>query len=364
VLANFHYGGMEKVVAEFLRHSDRDQFDHHVLTFDFLGHFAQGLEKFARLHQLEPQSRWSMVWPHALEQTIRRISPHVVHSHSGVWHKVSLAAHRAGVPCIVHTEHGRLFDESLLDRFTRVRAARRTSAVVAVSRELADHLKTTVVTDPTRLHVITNGVRTDWRGQPNAGGDLRRELGVASHQSVIGSVGRLEPVKGYDVMVYAFAELKDRWPHDDLPALVVAGDGSERKHIETRIQHLNLERDVHLLGWRDDIDSLHAAFDLFTMSSRSEGTSMSLLHAMNAQLCPVVTAVGGNEAVLGPKLAHRLVEPDNPRALARAWLDALEHPRQRQADAGVARQQVCDRFGIVRTVRQYEDLYLSLLGRR
>ncbi len=99
---------------------------------------------------------------------------------------------------------------------------------------------------------------------------------------------------------------------------------------------------------------------IFTMSSRSEGTSVSLLEAMAAGLCPVVTDVGGNAAVLGEELRHRLVPPEAPEALAAAWRAALNDPACRAADARAARRRVEARFGVDVMVRQYETTYEGL----
>jgi glycosyltransferase involved in cell wall biosynthesis len=93
------------------------------------------------------------------------------------------------------------------------------------------------------------------------------------------------------------------------------------------------------------------------MSSRSEGTSVSLLEAMSAGLCPVVTDVGGNAAVLGPALRHRLVPPADPEALAMAWRDALVDSDRRTADGAAARQRVKAVYSLEEMVRRYESLY-------
>ena len=102
---------------------------------------------------------------------------------------------------------------------------------------------------------------------------------------------------------------------------------------------------------------------IFTMGSRSEGTSVSLLEAMSAGLCPVVTNVGGNAAVLGPALQHRLVPPVNPAALAAAWTDALTDDARRAADARAAREGVLAEFSVGAMVRGYAGIYKECGGR-
>ena len=161
-------------------------------------------------------------------------------------------------------------------------------------------------------------------------------------------------------MIRAFAEIPEG-PRDR-PVLVVAGDGSERAALGALAAGLGVADRVHWLGWRDDTVSLLGAFTLFTMSSRSEGTSISLLEAMSAGLCPVVTDVGGNAAVLGPRLAHRLVPSETPAALSAALVDCLMDSEARERDARLARGVVVDRFGSETMVARYADLYRGRLA--
>jgi glycosyltransferase involved in cell wall biosynthesis len=205
---------------------------------------------------------------------------------------------------------------------------------------------------------VRNGVDTA-RYTPSAreGGALRNELGVADDRPIIGSVGRLETVKGYEITIAAFGELMATWTDGPLPALVLIGDGSQRQALEHAAAAVNATPHVHFLGWRSDIERCMADFTIFSMSSHSEGTSVSLLEAMSSGLCPVVTDVGGNAAVLGDALRHRLVEPANPSALAAAWRDALRDESHRTSDASAARARVVDHFGLDAMVRNYEDIY-------
>ena len=279
IIQNLNYGGMERLLSEIVRRVDGDRFECEVLVLQYLGRFAEGLEAHARLN-VEPSSRgWSMVWPRSLTRRIRKIAPDVVHSHSGVWYKASLASRLAGVPRIVHTEHGYSPAPTRTGRLLNRLAARRTDVVVAVSEPLRDELRAGVVQDATRLRVVLNGVDTNLFRPRGDSGRPRGELGLDPGSPVIGSVGRLEPVKAYEIMVTALRRLLDRWAGAP-PALVLVGEGSERMRLEALARDLGVWERVHLLGWRDDVPELHAAFTLFSLSSRSEGTSVSLLEAM------------------------------------------------------------------------------------
>lgn len=363
VIQNLNYGGMERLLADIIRLVDREHIESHVLALQYLGRFAEGLGRFATLHVAPPLPRWSMLWPLPLIRQIARIAPDVVHTHSGVWYKASLAARKAKVPLIIHTEHGLHLRFRWHDRLIGRLAARRTDVVVAVSDALAQRLATIVASAQAQVMVVRNGVDVElFRPRPDTGA-VRRELGLSTGVPIVGSIGRLEHIKGYDLMIQAFAELRAIDDTKPSPVLVLAGEGSERPKLEALAKNLGIAGSVYFLGWRDDVHDLHSAFTLFTLPSRSEGTSVSLLEAMSAGLCPVVTDVGGNAMVVGQRLRHRLVPPEDPSALAAAWLRALTVREQREADAAAARARVNESFRLDAMVREYEKLYLELPAR-
>lgn len=356
VIQSLNYGGMERVLADIVLGCDPGRFESHVLCLQYFGRFSHGLEDVASLHVAEPMGRGSLLRPAALTRQIASIAPDVVHSHSGVWHKASLAARRAGVARVIHTEHGRWKPDTAISRIVEALAARRTDVVVAVSQRLSEELPSMLWIDPNRVTLIPNGIDTsEYRPRPDAG-HIRRELGLSPTVPVIGSIGRLEPIKGYDVMIEAFARLREMNASHGA-VLVLAGEGTQRAELESLATARGLEGLVHFLGWRDDVHQLQSMFQIFTMSSRSEGTSISLLEAMSAGLAPVVTDVGGNRAVLGPELAHGLVPSEDPAALATRWALSLSDPELRARDAALARQRAVTSFGRVAMAQAYERLY-------
>ena len=357
LVQNLNYGGMERLIHDLARLADRDAFDVHVMALQYVGRFGRGLEGCAEVHLGGRMEPWSLVRPAMLADRIRRIAPDVVHTHSGVWLKGARAARMGGVPRVVHTEHGRRHPDPPGDRWLDGWAARWTDVTAAVSRPLAAHLAARVVRGRAAVTVVPNGVDADaFRPRPDDG-LLRAGLGIGAAVPVLGSIGRLEPVKGYDVAVRALALLRAVWRDGPAPVLLVAGDGSQRRRLRALAASLGIADAVHLPGWRDDLPALHGTFALFTMSSHSEGTSVSLLEAMSAGLCPVVTTAGGNADVLGPALRHRLVPPGDPAALARAWGDALRRPDARGRDGEAARARVVAGFSARAMVRRYEALY-------
>ena len=357
VIQNLNYGGMERLLADIVRRMDPQRFEPHVLALQFLGRFSEGLSDVATLHVAGPMTRLSMLRPASLSKRIAAIAPGAVHTHSGVWYKASLAARMAGVPKIIHTEHGRAKPDPLKSRIVDSLAAGRTDVVVAVSDQLGEQLIASRIAPARCVRVVRNGVDIDAFRPRADDGALRRALGIPPGAPVFGSIGRLEPIKGYDVMIEAMRCAVHQWNDGPAPVLVIAGEGSERPRLERLIDDYSLRAHVRMLGWRDDAHALHAMFTLFTMSSHSEGTSVSLLEAMSAGLCPVVTDVGGNRAVLGDRLTHRMVAPANPTALAAAWIDALQQKERLGDDGLTARGQVASAFDLGSMVRAYEHLY-------
>jgi glycosyltransferase involved in cell wall biosynthesis len=356
VVLDLEEGGLERLVADLIRRLDPARFESHLVVLDFFGRHAQGLESVATLHLAPRLPPWTMVWPTPLERLFRAIAPDVVHTHSGVWYKASLAARRAGVPRLVHTDHGRArWPEPRLDRLVDRRAAARTDVVVAVSQALAEHLARRIVRDPRRLRVVANGVDMRVFAPRPDDGAVRRELGLGPDTPLLGSLGRLDPIKGHDVMLDALAQCRGQWAGGPAPVLLLAGDGPERARLERRARGLGPA--VRFLGWRTDVRQILRALDVFTLSSYSEGTSVSLLEAMSAGVCPVVTDVGGNAAVLGPVLAHQLVPPGDPTALAGAWRRALADPAARARVGQQARRRVQQAFDLDAMVAGYARIY-------
>lgn len=359
VIQNLNYGGMEKLLADLVGRIDRDLFESHVVTLMYLGRFSRDMEGSAHLHLCPPMTPASLVRPATLARFLAGLRPDIVHSHSGVWPKASRAARMARVPAVVHTEHGQQVARGF-SRFLDRRAARRTDAVVAVSQALRQFLSGRLAIPSDSIRVITNGVdATSFAPRPPTG-RLWRELGISPGHPIIGSIGRLEPVKGYDIVIRAFAAVRPV-AGQPAPVLVIAGEGSARADLEQLAASLGISERVSLLGWRDDAKDLYAHFRCFVMGSWSEGTSVSLLEAMASGIAPVVTAVGGNPDVLGDELASQAVAPGKPAELANG-IERLLASDSAEAVGRLARRRVLTAFSLDAMVQEYEGLYSEVVS--
>jgi glycosyltransferase involved in cell wall biosynthesis len=364
VIQNLNFGGMERVLHGLASELPRRGFEIHLVVLEFYGHFAEGLEDRVTMHQVPAMSRFSLLHPRALAQTLRGIDPQIVHTHAGVWLKGTRAARLAGIGATVHTEHGRPDPVPLSDRIIDNIASRQTDVILAVSEPLAEVLRNQVVHEPSRVRVIANGVDTRRILASSDSTALRRALGLPVDSTVIGSIGRLEPIKNYRLALRALARMGLSSRGHAAPILVLVGDGSQRDELETLARELGLESRVRFLGWRTDAERLYGAFDLFTLTSRSEGTSISMLEAMSAGICPVVTDVGGNRTVLGSDLDSLLVPDDDDAALAAAWQALLDDPGRRHTMGARARARVQNAFSLDRMIDEHAALYKELMQRQ
>jgi glycosyltransferase involved in cell wall biosynthesis len=249
----------------------------------------------------------------------------VVHTHSGKAGVLGrIAAHRAGVPRIVHTYHGFPFHEfqSPLRRAVYVaierRVARLTDVVLAVGGGVATEALRRGLANPTTIRTITPVVGT--RVVPKTTETMlaaRARLGLPSSARVVGTVGRIDFQKAPEHLVSAVSALRN----SDVVAVWV-GSGPKRDEVATLVRDHDLTDRVVLLGQRDDVADLLPGFDVFVMSSRYEGLPCAVVEAMRCGLPVVATAVNSVPELVIPGETGLLVPPARPDLLADA-LDAV-----------------------------------------
>lgn len=365
VVLDLHEGGLERVVTDLILDSRSRGHESHVVCLRRAGQLAAELTS-GQCSVAPRQSRLSLLAPTALAALLRRLAPDVVHLHSGVWFKGAYASRLAGLGPVVFTDHGRPLPDRLTHRGFDSLGARLTDHVVAVSAPLAEYLISRLHVPRYKVSVIPNGIHLSEPPSAVETAHIRGDLALPPDALVIGSVGRLDPVKAYDRLLQAFARLQAANPVSPRPLfLLLVGDGPERGRLEALAGELRVSEAVRFLGWRKDVSRILGVMDVFVLPSDSEGTSISLLEAMAAGRAVVATAVGGTPDVLGPDGgAGRLVPPGNERALADG-LGELLRDDQRRRELGVrARARVEARYSFEAMAAAYLDLYRALLARR
>jgi glycosyltransferase involved in cell wall biosynthesis len=289
----------------------------------------------------------------AIADLCRRLRPDVVHTHgyrpdvldSGV-------AQRAGIATVttVHGFTGGGWKNRFYERLQR-RAFRRFDAVVAVSQPLGEALVRDGVPRD-RVHVIQNA----WDGTATLldRAAARRALGVPEAGFRIGWVGRMSHEKGPDVMLDALTLLGETpvW-------LSMVGDGAARRGLQARGRTAGVAGRTTWHGTVADAAPLFSSFDVFVLSSRTEGTPMVLFEAMAAGVPVVATAVGGVPHVVSPTEAI-LVPSDDPASLAVAVRDILCNPAAARDRARAARHRLEQDFAVRPWLERYETVYRAI----
>ena len=290
-----------------------------------------------------------------LYRVFKRERPHVVHTHAwGTLLEGLVAARAAGVPVVVHGEHGTLQLRGYQRWLQRLGWAS-ADKVLSVSSKLAERMAAATGFNQGQITTIRNGVDVD-RFQPVNQAAARRALGVPDGL-VVGTVGRLVPVKDQATLVDAVAELC----RSGLPVtLVIAGDGPERPALEARAAAAGV--DLRLIGYRADVDQVLSALDVFVLSSVSEGLSNTILEAMAAARPVVATRVGGAEEMIDDGVTGVLVPPSDAAAMAAALRRVLAAGDRGAAMGTAARRRVEAEFTLPGMMRRYEQLYTSAVA--
>lgn len=290
-----------------------------------------------------------------LLEAIARRKPHVVHTH-GYRSDVlaGSAAQAAGVPTLT-TVHGFTGGDlkNRLYEHVQLMAFRRADAVVAVSRPLEAQLRQRGVPRD-RLVLLPNAWAPGEAPRPRD--TARAVLGLPGDGFVAGWVGRISAEKGLDVFLRALAD-----PRLSEVRAVVVGEGRERPACEALARSLGVADRVTWSGMVPDAARLMTAFDAFVLSSRTEGTPMTLFEAMAAGVPAVVTAVGGVPDVAGD--AALLVPPDDPSALAGAIAAVRREPGSAADRAAAGCRRIAERYGTAPWLEAYETLYARLASR-
>ena len=300
----------------------------------------------------------------AISRLIQTSGVSLVHTHmakAGIVGRV--AARRSGAAVrTVHTFHGHVlegyFARPVQKAFiaTERWLARRTDALVAVSEEVRDSLLALGIGTPARFHVIPLGFElAPFLSVAGQTGALRTSLGLAPDVPLVGVAGRLAPIKDHETLLRAMARIPEAH-------LVILGDGEKRADVESTVRRLGLAQRVHLVGWRADMAACLADIDVVVLTSRNEGTPVSLIEASASARPVVATDVGGVRSVVVDGTTGLLAPAGDDAAIAAHVTRLLDDRAMARTFGAAGREHARTRFDHVRLVSDVADLYGSLLA--
>ena len=314
---------------------------------------AAGLRRVARLRGVAALRNWVSAIKQLptvlrLARVIRGGGYDMVHVNNTFTYQIPtlLAAKLAHVPVIAHVRNP--VPEGSGVRFF----ARRAQYLVSVAEVHSENLRKMdgslrVVT----CHDAVERVSAD----PQSSQALRRSL-VDDGEVLVGSLGRLDPQKGFEFLIEAAARVVAEAPN---VRFAIAGDGTQRKQLEDLIHSLGLQKHFRLIGFRSDSADFLAALDIYAISSLWEGLPLALLEAMQLSKPAVATAVGGIPEVIQDHVNGLLVPARDTGKLATAILEVVRDPElafRLGAAAPAAAEPFCD---LAARARELDSIFLS-----
>lgn len=367
VMYRFDTGGLENGVVNLINHMPAQDYRHAIVALTEVTDFRKRLQRddvecFA-LNKPPGQGFW--LYPQ-LYKLFRTLKPAIVHSRNLAALEVQLPAWAARVPVRIHGEHGR--DVGDLDgrnrAYQRVRRFYKpfVSHYIALSRDLGDYLTGPVGVPPTRVSQFVNGVDTSrfqrQRAEPIPGCPFDPE-----DHWLIGTVGRMAPVKDQLMLTRAFVTLLAKAPDLRRRArLVLVGDGPLRAQCQALLDEAGLADLAWLPGERADVPAVMRGLHVFALPSLAEGISNTILEAMASGLPVVATEVGGNADLVTRERTGLLVPAAEPDAMAAALLRLARDPARAAAMGEAGRERVEHDFSMRAMVARYQGLYDMLRG--
>ena len=363
LINNFGDSSITRIVRDLVRHLGHNDFTWHVgglhglgdmqeefrrlgaRVLDFAGADARPAEARRRIRDYVVEKRIEIVHTHT-PRTLLTLRLALGHRHRQIHVATKHILNSPG-----DRNWGLLY--SLLDRLLLYSP----DHLVAVSEKVYRGITACPGISRTRVSMIRNAVDSTPYHLPEQRDSCRAEFGLIPEQVLIGTSGRLEKVKRYDLLLQAFSAVHAQIPRT---RLMIVGDGTLKHELEKIADELKIGDAVIWTGFRKDVPRLLAAMDIYCMPSANEGLSLSILEAMAAGKAVIITDVGGARELVEDGTTGRLILPGSVEAITESILDLLRNPEKTAAIAQTGRNYVVQEFGLTRMMESYGNLYRTL----
>ncbi|NOZ64541.1 MAG: glycosyltransferase [Caldiserica bacterium] len=334
VLPSLEMGGVEKTLISLLPELKKKGLDIKVCTLYRKDILAEELEKLGiKVVNIGMRSRMDVDFKYtrgvvSLANFIRKGKFDIVHTHLYRANTPGrIAAILARAPVIIANEHNvDSWKNAAQRRMDRV-LARFTDKIIAVSKRVKEFYVEEVGLPEEKIEVIYNGVDLNRFEKKVDKEKKREELAIPENSLLIGTVGRLQPQKDHKTFLKAASLILKKFPRAHF---IVVGGGSLRKELESFAKAIGIEKNVHFLGERKDIEKILPLMDIFVLSSTREGFPITLLEAMACGIPVVATSVGGCPELVKEGETGFLVAPRNPGFLGERVVHLLKNQALRE----------------------------------
>lgn len=281
----------------------------------------------------------------------------IIHCHTRVGQVLGSIVSKMSKTPFVSTCHGFFRAE----RISRKLVPCWGKGVIAISDAVSRHLQDDFKLSSGKIAVIYNGINAE--NYPSAvpiqeRERLMKDCGL-SDGPVVGSIGRLSSVKGYDHLIQAFNRVKDNIPG---ASLCIIGKGPEEDRLKRLIKGLNLENRVSLMNARFDARTYLPIMDVYVSSSIQEGLGLALLEAMAAERPCVATNVGGIPTIVDDGTNGILVDPMDDDSLAIGIRDLLKDKPLARRLGKAARETILSKFSFDEMLDKTVNFYKRIIS--
>lgn len=358
VVGQLAVGGLERQAYLLATGLHRRRFEVTVVSMARGGSWAGALRQ-AGVRVVEVGRRGHLDWRRliGLIRLMRAIRPHVVYSFNYEGNAYArLAGLLTGVPVLITGERSVYLSrwmvllERVLFRFTECVICN----AEAIRRDLIDR----VGLPEEKILTIRNAVVVPPSPGPAERRTSRSLIGAAEDEIVVGTIARLAAIKNLAMLVRAASlcrtAIKLRF--------CLVGGGADETTVREAIRQHDLEDRFALLGERDEAWTLLPGFDIFVLSSWSEGLPNTLMEAMAAGLPCVCTDVGGCRELVAPSVTGYLVAPDDAQAMATRIVELAVNADLRSTMGRAGRERIAGGFSVESMVSQVEGILVKLLA--
>jgi L-malate glycosyltransferase len=302
-----------------------------------------------------------------IEKELKCKDVDIVHTHR---YKENILAgllkRKCGIKYLVQTVHGldepfkgiKKLKSKLYTQLNKYFTRRYFDIVVTVSHDIQARLSGIIT--PDKLATIHNAVDTTVLQLTSPAVEVKKTLRIGEGHPIIGSVGRMVPIKGYDIFLKGAKMILQSEPK---ARFLLVGDGPLRPELEKIAKKMGIENEVRFLGFRGDILDVVNCFDIFVLSSYYEGIPIALLEAMALKKPVVATRTGGIGEVVENEVSGLLTEKGNPESLAGACLKILDNPELMRNLGIAAQRRIEEKFSILVQRDRVSEIYRKLVSK-
>ncbi len=365
VIYSLYRGGAERVIETQLLGADRRRFEYLVCSITGGGDMIDRMSNAgARVFLLGKRRRGDVTAVTKLANLIRSEHVDLLHLHNSpgmFWGTLAQIASGTGAP-IVRTEHNPYLPENMpaLFRWVLPPFTRRASRIICVSERVRQSFAGRFPELAGKFIEIPNGIRLqDYEKLPPRA-ECRAQYKLLPGAKLIGTVGRLAPVKNHKLLIEALFLVRQTVPDVHL---AIIGEGEMREALAAYAADLSVSEYVSLVKETQTIDHFYGAIDIFCLSSDSEGMPLTLLEALASGVPVVSTEVGGIPEIIENGKTGYLVPRGSADSLAQRIVELLQNPSKATELALSGRKMVHERFPAEKMIAATEAVYEEVLAK-